>query len=107
MVSLTRYDIVKNPSVTSSRAFPYLIILQSPFHDELPTVIVAPVRKLTKAHPGKSKLNPVVDIGEQPHSIVVELLGPVARKSLKVRVSNAEECHFQIQGAVDFLLSGN
>jgi toxin CcdB len=106
MVKRNRFSVFANPSKASARHFPFLIILQSDFHDKLPTTVVAPLRRVANNHPAKSKLNPIISIGEQPYVIMTELLGSINPRDLSKHVFDAADSRLDIQSAIDFLLTG-
>ena len=40
---IRQFDVIDNPSVRSRSIAPYLVVVQSQFYDETPTILVAPL----------------------------------------------------------------
>lgn len=45
---IRQFDVIDNPSVRSRPIAPYLVVVQSQFYDETPTILVAPLLKMPK-----------------------------------------------------------
>lgn len=102
---MRQFDLVKNLISENSREFPYLLVLQHPFLDDLKSVIVAPVRtsQTTLIVP---KLTVQLRTGNIIAFAAMYLLGPVEKNTIGVTVANATEFRDEIIRAYDLIISG-
>jgi toxin CcdB len=103
---LTQYDVVKNPSDNSAKRFPFLLILQTDFLNEIDTVIVAPLRLSEKSPPPRLRLNPVLDIQGRSYQLMPELMTSMQRLHLKKHICSVAPARDEIRAAIDFLFVG-
>jgi hypothetical protein len=100
-----QFDITKSLMSESNREFPYLLILQHPFLDDLKSLIVAPVRTSPKAL-AVPKLSVELKTGKFTGFAAMHLLGVVERNTVGATVANAAEFRDDIIRAYDLIISG-
>ena len=66
-----QFDVVENQLTVSKRDFPFMLILQHDFLDDIKTIVVAPVR-LTKLRTALTKLSIELDIEGQSHTVEMQ-----------------------------------
>ena len=102
---MRQFDVFKNPSKTSSKYAPYLIVLQSSLTLTQTTVVVAPLvlpSKLT----AKSRLFPRMKVGSRSFVLSTNELGAMGRPHLTEHIGNLESERTNIIAAIDMLFSG-
>ena len=102
-----RFDVYPNPSRTSSRAVPYLLVVQSDLLDDMDTCVVVPLAREQAAQRAASeRLNPKLAVGDEGVIALTQLLAAVPMTSLRQRVTNLDAQRDAILRALDFLFIG-
>jgi toxin CcdB len=102
-----RFDVYPNPSRTSSRTIPYLLVVQSDLLDEMDTCVVLPLARADAArHAAGERLNPRLRIEEEDVVVLTQLIAAVPMASLRSRASHLDTGHDTILRALDFFFSG-
>lgn len=98
---MARFDVFANPD---SRGF--LLDVQANLLDDLNTRVVVPLIPVSAAPLPAKRLNPVFEIGPEPHVMVTQFMaaGPVA--ILKAPVASFAEHDVEIGNALDMLFVG-
>ncbi len=102
---MRQFDIVPNPSKSSSKARPYLLILQSDLTNETRNVIVAPLTR-HQAGAAVSKLFPIIAFDGNSYAVEMPEAGAIARSVLGRAVASARESRDAIVTALDLLFLG-
>ncbi|MBY0336322.1 MAG: CcdB family protein [Acetobacteraceae bacterium] len=84
----------------------YLLNVQSHFLDHLPSRVVVPLLPTSSGLPAIRGLNPVFDIGGEPHAMMTHYLTAVPRRELGRAVGTLEPQRDEIACALDLLLTG-
>lgn len=91
----------------NSRAYPFLLDVQSDIIGELHTRIVIPLFPF-EAFNGRpaQRLNPVISVDGTKYVVMTHEMAGVRLGQLGSEVSNVQEYRQLIKGAIDFLLDG-
>lgn len=95
MEELTRFDVAEYGGVS-------MVVVESDLLPPDPSVVVIP---LLAGYPAVRRLNPEIQIGDEPLILATRLITSVRRASLR-RTGNVAEQSDQIIRAMDVLLSG-
>jgi len=102
-----RFDVFRNPSQTSSKAIPYLLVVQSDLLEGMDTCVVLPLARAQAARKAASeRLNPLLRIEDGDLVQLTQLVAAVPMASLRKPVTNLEAHRDTILRAIDFLFSG-
>lgn len=102
---IRQFDVFSNPSVRSRTAAPYIVVLQSHYAGDLPTVVVAPLYLPESALP-LSELSAKVEVhGQALLAFVPELVG-VSTALLNRRIASLAAHEDAIRRALDRLFTG-
>lgn len=102
---MLQFDVYRNPSASSSKHAPYLIVLQSALTTTETTIVVAPL-VLASRLPVESRLFPRIKVGSRQLVLSTNELGAIGKHHLKERISNLEPDRDRIIAAIDMLFSG-
>jgi toxin CcdB len=105
-VILNQFDVVQNPFAMSAKKFPFLVVLQSDYLNEIDTVVVSPLRLSEKSPPVRLRLNPVFEIEGGHYQLMPELITSMLRRQIKKRICTVSHARDEIRAALDFLLIG-
>lgn len=104
---MPQFFAYQNPNPASREQFPYLLDIQNNLLDDLRTTIVVPLcPSASVAHIAISKLNPVLNIGGDRFTAIVQDMAGVDRRQLGREACDLTHYRAEIITAVDFLLSG-
>lgn len=98
---MSRYDVYPNPSGSG-----YLLDVQADILQPLNTRAVVPLLPLSEAPTPAKTLNPVFDIGDEPHAMVTQYIAAVPDRELQNPTCSLQQRHDDIVGAIDFLFHG-
>ena len=102
---IRQFDVIDNPSVRSQAIAPYLVVVQSQFYDETPTVLVAPLLNM----PMQAVLTRVslrVEFEEQPFVLLLSEIGAIDRRLPTRAVGSLARYEDRIRRALDQLFTG-
>jgi toxin CcdB len=106
MATPRQFDVFENPIARARRAFPFVIVLQSPLADTGRDRIIAPLAPTGALPPLAGRLMPVVDVAGQDHAVLVPSLTAIRAGDLRSRVASVEREKDRIAAAIDFLFFG-
>jgi CcdB protein len=101
----TQFDIVENRHSQSKRHFPYLLVLQHDFLDDIKSVVVAPIR-IAKGWTGATKLAVPIEVAGEAHLVIMYSLAALDRSVIGSTVTNAIDHRDAIVRAYDIIISG-
>ncbi len=101
---MARFDVHRNP--TDNPDVPYLIDIQSDLLSGLRTRVVVPLVPVERFAKPMTRLNPIFEIDGQRLVMATTDLAGVDSRALGEVVGTLKDRHYEIIGAVDFLLSG-
>lgn len=104
---IRRFDVVRNPSGASNKTFPYFLVVQSEFLQELPTRVVVPLTRAKAIKgPPAALLNPEFEIEGVRLVMLTQQVASVPLTALRTRVVSLESQRVAIVRALDFLFEG-
>lgn len=83
-----------------------LVDCQSDTFGDLATRLTAPLIPLDRSPERRPRLNPVFDIGDEPHVMLTQFAAAVSCRELADKIAALSAFRFQIVGAFDMLLTG-
>ena len=98
---MARFDVYAGPSGTG-----YVLDVQADVLEDLNTRIVVPLLPVSQAPAPARGLNPVFDIGAEPHVMVTQFLAAIPRSLLRTPITSLARHDSQIMGALDMALVG-
>lgn len=98
---MARFDVYARPGGAG-----YVLDVQADILNGLNTRIVVPLLPLSEAPMPAKRLNPVFEIGAEPHVMVTQFMAAVPRALLRSPVANLAEQDSEIMAALDMVLVG-
>jgi toxin CcdB len=104
---MAQFGIYQNKNAATAKLYPYVIDLQTDLLSALKTTVVAPVCA-AQVYAGQrvKDLCPQIDIGGEPHLVLIHQLAGVDRAVLGRDCGSATQHRSALISAIDFLLSG-
>ena len=102
---IRQFDVIDNPSVRSRSIAPYLVVVQSQFYDETPTILVAPLLKM----PMQAVLTRVslrVEFRGDPFVLLPSEIGAIDRRPPTRPAGSLARYEDDIRRALDRLFTG-
>jgi toxin CcdB len=98
---MARFDVYASPSGPS-----YILDVQADVLNGLNTRIVVPLLPLSHAPVPAKRLNPVFEIGSEPHVMVTQFMAAIPRSLLRGPVTSLADQDSHIMTALDMALVG-
>ena len=98
---MRQFDVYANPSASSARFAPFVIVLQS-HHIELKSVVVAPLVNDKLA----TSIEIAVEVEGNQYVMALTELGSIPAAPLRTPVANLSEYEYEVRRALDRLFSG-
>lgn len=98
---MARFDVYARPGGAG-----YVLDVQADVLSALNTRIVVPLLPLSEAPEPAKRLNPVFEVGSEPHVMVTQFMAAVPRGLLRSPVSNLAERDSEVMAALDMVLVG-
>ena len=98
---MARFEVYANPDGAG-----YVLDVQADLLNELNTRIVVPLLTLAQAPVPAQRLNPVFEIGDEPHVMVTQFMAAVPRSLLRSPVTSLRGQDNEIMAALDMVLVG-
>lgn len=98
---MARFDVYARPGGAG-----YVLDVQADALSALNTRIVVPLLPMPDAPEPAKRLNPVFEIGSEPHVMVTQFMAAIPRALLRSPVSNLAERDSEIMAALDMVLVG-
>ncbi len=105
--NLAQFALYRNTNKRTSKAYPYVLDVQSDLTEVLDTRIVIPLipaRALDKSSP--DKLCPVLHIEEGEFAVMTHLMTSIPLAALKNPITTLETFREEVIGAIDLLITG-
>jgi toxin CcdB len=102
---MAQFDVHENRDEGPNGAS-LLLDLQSDFLASLPSRLVAPLRSVKSFPTRIDRLHPLVTVGGKRYVLVMSELAAVSRRLLGPKVGSLESRRFDINKAMDFIISG-
>lgn len=103
---MTQFDVHRNPVPGGRRAYPYVVVMQSPLADAGRTRIVAPLVPRTAITRATGPLIPSVTVAEKEYAVLVPSLTTVPADALGEAISSASSRRAALLAAVDLMFFG-
>ncbi len=100
-----QFDVVKNKSAVARQHFPYLLVLQHPFLEDIKSVVVAPLT-LKAGRTPIEKLIIESQIDRQDYLVLMYSISTVDKNALGTSVANLSSRRDEIIRAYDLIISG-
>jgi toxin CcdB len=98
---MARFEVYANPGGAG-----YVLDVQADVLNELNTRIVVPLLPLAQAPVPAQRLNPVFEIGDEPHVMVTQFMAAVPGALLRSPVTSLRGQDNEIMAALDMVLVG-
>ena len=104
---MMQFDVFENPSPTSRKSVPLILILQHDQASETDSVVVAGLSSLPKASKmAKSRLYPSLQVKGKSYQMITTNVATIRRSVLQKHVANLELERRKIIDAIDMLFTG-
>ncbi len=104
---MAQFDVYRNPSKNSNRAYPFLVDVQNSVIDQLATRLVVP---LTKSNTSNSlymkKLTPPIEFEGETYLFLAQQLSSIPQEVLNDRIGSLEQARELLIDAIDFAITG-
>jgi toxin CcdB len=100
-----QFDIYPNPSRAGREDRPFVIVVQHPFFDDMPTRVVGPLVVIGAMRP-RLRLNPVVTVENRDFYFSPTELATISLKYLRNPIANLEADRDRIVAAIDLVFTG-
>jgi toxin CcdB len=100
---MARFDVYPTPG-RDGRG--YVLEVQADLLDHLRTRAVVPLLPRANTPPPIRDLNPVFEIGGEPHVMLTQAIASVPVKELREAVTSLRDCRDDVTRALDILLIG-
>lgn len=99
---MARFDVYARPDGAAG----YVLDVQSDVLSGLNTRIVVPLLRVADAPIPAKRLNPVFEIGTEPHVMVTQFMAAIPRALLRNPVTTLDDRDSEIMAALDMVLVG-
>jgi toxin CcdB len=103
---MAQFDVFVNPIPETRRAYPFLVVLQSDFVQDVREPIVAPVVPRQSLSKIAGRLAPIVAFQGSEHVILVPALTGVASRDLTQQQGSLASARSEVMAAIDYLFFG-
>lgn len=101
-----QFDVHRNPVVAARRAYPWVVVLQSPLADAGRMRVVAPLVPRGALSVATGRLVPIVRVEGEEHAVLVPSLAAVPASELGPAVDSAVYARPELLAAIDLLFFG-
>jgi len=102
---MRQFDIIDNPSARSRPVAPYVMVIQSHFFDEGPTILVAPLMRMSR-EAVLTRVSLAVDFAGAPLILMLSEIGAIDRRPAAHAVGSLIRYEDDIRRALDRLFTG-
>lgn len=99
---MARFDVYTRPNGAAG----YVLDVQADVLSGLNTRIVVPLLRVADAPTPAKRLNPIFDIGTEPHVMVTQFMAAIPRALLRNPVTTLDDRDTEIMAALDLALGG-
>ena len=103
---MSQFDVYRNPDVSSSARFPFLLDIQSDLLESLATRVVVPLATATEDSTPIARLMPVFEVGDRRLVMRTAEMAGVPRNAIGAQVGSLAGRRHEIVAALDVLISG-
>ena len=101
-----QFDVHRNPVAAARRAYPWVVVLQSPLADAGRTRVVAPLVPRAALGVATGRLVPTIHVEGVEHAVLVPSVAAVPARELGPVVESAVYARAELLAAVDLLFYG-
>jgi len=101
-----QFEGFSNPIPAARHAYPYLLVLQADWIEDMPERIVAPVVPRDSMRLDAVKLTPIVVIDGREHAVMVPALTAVRARDLRESIGSFAAERDTLLAAIDYLFFG-
>lgn len=103
---MAQFDVHANPIRAARAAYPWVVVMQSPFADSSRERLVAPLVRRDAFPSSAGRLTPFVDIDGAEHVLLVPSLAAIRTQDLGTTVASVARHRVEILAAIDYLFFG-
>lgn len=102
---IRQFDVIHNPSVRSRPIAPFLVVIQSQFYDETPTILVAPLLKMP-IEAVMTRVSLRVEFDGNSFVLLLSEIGAIDRRPPTRPAGSLARYEDDIRRAIDRLFTG-
>ena len=104
---MAQFDVYRNPSSKTNRAYPFLVDVQNSVIDQLATRLVVPLTKNKTTNSLYMKnLTPEIEFEGETYLFLTQQLSSIPEDVLKDCIGSLEQSRELLIGAIDFAITG-
>ncbi len=104
---MSQFDVYVNPSLSTRKAFPFIVDIQNSLISEIATRIVIPLGKMSYFNNEQMKrLTPVIEYENEKLLLLTPQIASMPTKRLKNPVGSLSHFRDEIIAALDFAITG-
>ena len=104
---MAQFDVYRNSSSKTNRAYPFLVDVQNSVIDQLATRLVVPLTKnKTKNSLYMKNLTPEIEFEGETYLFMTQQLSSIPEDVLKDCIGSLEQSRELLIGAIDFAITG-
>ncbi len=104
---MAQFDVYRNPSSKTNRAYPFLVDVQNSVIDQLATRLVVPLTKnKTKNSLYMKNLTPEIEFEGETYLFLTQQLSSIPEDVLKDCIGSLDQSRELLIGAIDFAITG-
>ena len=104
--TMAQFDVFPNPFLIASRAYPFVVAMQSDFALNATDQIVAPLAPMRSMPKTAGRLMPRVTVNGAEHVVIVPRLTAMRSRDLGKSVSSIASSRGDLLAAIDYLFFG-
>ena len=104
---MAQFDVYKNPSPNTRKAFPYIVDIQSFVIEDISTRVVVPLGKLQNfSNQSMTTLTPEIEYEGEHLLLLIPQIASIPSKYLKDPIGSLSHFRDEIIAALDFAITG-
>ncbi|MGY0311966.1 CcdB family protein [Alteromonas macleodii] len=104
---MAHFDVYRNPSSKTNRAYPFLVDAQNSVIDQLATRLVVPLTKnKTRNSLYMKNLTPEIEFEGETYLFLTQQLNSIPEDALKDYIGSLEQSRELLIDAIDFAING-
>ena len=104
---MAQFDVYRNPSSKTNRAYPFLVDAQNSVIDQLATRLVVPLTKnKTRNSLYMKNLTPGIEFEGETYLFLTQQLNSIPEDALKDYIGSLEQSRELLIDAIDFAING-
>lgn len=104
---MAQFDVYRNPSSKTNKAYPFLVDIQNSVIDQLATRLVVPLTKnKTRNSLYMKNLTPEIEFEGETYLFLTQQLNSIPEDALKDYIGSLEQSRELLIDAIDFAING-